>query len=118
MPYPNSSAVGAEALDRIVAAQHDNEILVLVDIPAGRPGSTTPLEYLPEAERRETLQEWTKLAGLEDSVVWKTLHGSFLESVGKMRVFSRADVRATIEAGVSKRNLERIVESSVRYVQK
>lgn len=69
MPYPQSSAVGAEAIDRVVKAHEDGSILILIDIPNRRPGSRIPLEYLPEADRREMLQEWTQPSALEDSVI-------------------------------------------------
>ena len=71
MPHPHSTAVGAEAIDHLVAAHEEERILLLVDIPTQRTGSQTPLEYVPEADRRDILQEWIQPSTLEDSVIWK-----------------------------------------------
>ena len=105
MPYPDSSAVGGEAIDRLISAQEEGTVLILVDIPTERSGSKTSLEYLPEADRRDMLQEWKLPSILEDSIVWKTLHDSFLESVRKTRVFCHPEFRETFEAGIGKNDL-------------
>jgi hypothetical protein len=76
------------------------------------------LEYLPEADRRQTVEEWAEPTLLEDSVIWTHLHESLLESVGKVRVFCHPDARKTIEAALTKPELEGLVESSVRYLMK
>lgn len=83
-----------------------------------RPASKISLEYLPESDRREMLEEWKVPSSLEDSVVWKQLNDLFVESVGKCRVFCHPGARNTLEAAISQSVMEQIVEASVRYVQK
>lgn len=113
MRYPDSSAAGDEATDRVIQAQEEGNILLLVDIPTERSGSRIPLEYLPEADYRDILQEWGQPIALEDSLIWQNLHDSFLEAVGKVRVFSDPNFRDTFEARLKKTSLTEMVEASV-----
>ena len=112
-----TSALEPEARDKVIALGEQGTALILVDIPTSRPGSSIPLEYLPEQERREMIEEWKEPKPLEDSVVWTQLHDSFMESVGKVRVFCHPHVRATLEAAVPKLALEQIVESHVKQLR-
>jgi hypothetical protein len=114
LAYPESTSVGREAIDRLIQYQDEGRIFLLVDIPTERTGTRTALEYLPEADRRDVLQDWGSPVALEDSVVWTNLHDSFLEAVGKIRVFADPNLRETIEAGVKKVKMTEIVEASVR----
>lgn len=114
MPYPTSEAVGQEPLDRMIRAHEDGEILILIDIPTEREGTRIPLEYLPEADRRDIMQNWTKPVPLEDSIVWRGLHDAFLEAVGKIRVFGDPEFRDTLEAGVKREKYVEIIEGALR----
>jgi hypothetical protein len=116
MPYPNSEAVGAEPIDRIIHAHEAGDILVLIDIPTERSGARIPLEYLPEADRRDILQDWPNPIALDESVIWTNLHDAFLKAVGKVRLFCDPRFRDTFEAGLKKEKLAQIVEGVVRQL--
>jgi hypothetical protein len=62
------------------------EILVIVDIPNERPGSSIELRYLTEA-RIQGRRQIGDVASLEDSIVWEAINKKFVESVGKIRIF-------------------------------
>jgi len=113
-----TSALEPIATDRVISLAEKGTILILIDIPSGRPGSAIPLEYLPEADRKEMLEEWREPSMLEDSVIWTQLHDSFLESAGKIRIFCHPDVSNTIRAAILKDELESLVEASIRYIEK
>ena len=104
--------------DRIISMHEKGQIITLIDIPVDRPGSKLPLEYLPEAERQDILQQWKLPTSLEDSVIWKELSDKFIESVGKTRLFCHPEVSELIAAAVDRTQLEDIVESSVKYLPK
>ncbi|MFZ1964625.1 MAG: hypothetical protein WAU78_14370 [Roseiarcus sp.] len=113
MVFPDSEAVTSTEIDMIVAKHQDGDILILVDTPIEKRGSSVPLEYLPEANRRDMLNQWSEPTMLEDSIIWQTVHENFLESVGKMRVFCHPRFRKTIEAGIPTRDLQDMLESAI-----
>lgn len=90
--------------------------LLLVDIPSDRKGSSTDLEYLPEGDHRETKGLWRQPVNLEDSVLWKELHGSFVQSVGKARIFCHPLYRDVVEDSVSRQELENFLDTAARNV--
>jgi len=108
-----TSALESSATDIVISLAKEGIILILVDIPIGRPGSAIPLEYLPETDRKEMLTEWKEPCKLEDSVIWTQLHDSFLESVGKIRVFCHPVVINTIRAAIPRDTLESLIEASL-----
>ena len=101
---------------QVVALHEKKEIFITIDIPVGRPGSKIPLEYLPEADRQDVLQQWQLPNALEDSIVWVQLHENFVESVGKVRVFGHPKVSQIIVAALNRKQLEDLVEASVQYL--
>jgi len=113
-----TSVLEPAATDRVITLSEKGSILILVDIPTGRSGSSISLEYLPESDRQDTIGQWKEPCKLEDSVIWTQLHESFLESAGKIRIFCHPDVRDTLEAAISKNELERLVEASIRHLEK
>ena len=64
------------------------------------------------------LQQWKLPSSLEDSVVWNELSDKFIESVGKIRLFTRPEVAEIIMAATDRKQLEDIIEASVKYLQK
>jgi len=112
-----NSMLTQENTDKIIALHEKKEIFITIDIPIGRPGSKIPLEYLPEADRQDVLQQWRLPAALEDSIVWIELHEKFLESVGKIRLFGHPQVSQIIAAGINRKQLEDIIEASIQYLQ-
>jgi HD superfamily phosphohydrolase/predicted Ser/Thr protein kinase len=111
---PHSSLSKAD-IDKVVFLHQSGSILVLVDIPPrSRPGSTVPLQYLPESDRREMLEDWKEPKTLEDSVIWRDLHDSLVEAAGKIRVFCHPEIRDTIEKAFNKNYLELLVEDALK----
>lgn len=102
---------------QVIAMHEKKEIIITIDIPTGRPGSKIPLEYLPEADRQDVLQQWQLPNALEDSVIWVELHEKFLESVGKIRVFAHPEVSKVIQAALTRKQLEDILEASIQNLQ-
>lgn len=112
------SVLEPEATDKTLALHAEDVPLILIDIPTNRPGTQIPLEYLPEADRYETLQEWQEPHGLEDSVVWRELYDRFLEAIGKIRVFGHPEVFKTIKAAVKKPQLEQTIKAGIRTLSR
>lgn len=108
-----TSVLADEAIDKLTELSSKGTILVIVDIPKERPGSDIKLEYLPETERREMVEEWKNPTSLEDSVIWTKLHDHFLESVGKIRIFCHPEIRDTVKAGIKQSELEIFVNESL-----
>lgn len=108
-----------EELAKLRELGDKNRAIILLDVPKDRPGSSIPLEYLPEEERREMLGEWRGPSELEDSVVWTQLHDSFVESVGKARLFCHPGkgIREIIERAISRKILRNIVQASIVKLQ-
>ena len=128
-----TSVLEPAATDLVIEMHVQGTPLVLIDIPTRRPGTLIPLEYLPEADRYEALQEWQEPLGLEDSLVWRDLYDHFLEVVGKVRVFghpgptvdpyspecsTQSAVFKTLKAAVRKEDIERIMKTAVRTLSK
>jgi hypothetical protein len=113
MAFPDSEAVTSTEIDMLVAKHRTGDIMVLVDIPIEKTGNSIPLEYLPEANRRDMLNEWSEPTMLEDSIIWQTVHDNFLESVGKTRVFCHPRFRKTIEAGIPTGDLQDMLDSAI-----
>lgn len=105
---------GEDAISAASDAHERGDILFLLDIPTQRKGTRTRLEYLPEAVRRELLGQWTEAKPLEHSVVWQRLHGSFLESVGKVRLLCHPDYRETFELAIDRREFETLIDQALR----
>ncbi len=103
--------------DHIISMHEKEQIITIIDIPVDRPGSKLSLEYLPEAERQDILQQWKMPTSLEDSVVWKELSDKLIESVGKIRLFCHPEVAEIVIAAVDRKQLEEIIESSIKYLQ-
>ena len=116
MRNPSSSAVSQTVIEELVAAHAQGEILLLVDIPVDRSGSEIRLEYLPEVSRRDTVEDWSQPVALEDSVIWRTLHENFLESVGKIRIFCHPRFRETFNAGMQRTEYENLIDESLEEV--
>lgn len=100
-------------IDALVKSHDSGKILILVDIPCERKGSSSVLEYLPESDRRTTLGNWEEPTPLEDSVLWENLHNNFLRSVGKVRVFCHDRFRDAIEYVIKKSDLEEMFNKCV-----
>lgn len=106
--------ISKDILDNLLGLYAKCRILILIDIPKRRPGSEITLEYLPETDRYDIVQEWKKPSKLQDSVIWRELHGNFIESVGKVRVFCHPEIRDAIKIAIPQRELSRIVEESMK----
>jgi ribosomal protein L19E len=64
------------------------------------------------------MQDWREPLVLEDSVVWNQLYDHFLEAVGKIRVFCHPDFSDTIEAALTRRDLEDAIQLSLQQLEK
>jgi serine/threonine protein kinase len=109
MRNPGSAAVGESVVANLAAAQHRGQILMLIDIPTSRSGSQVRLEYVPETNRRDILEEWSEPVPLEDSVIWSTVYENFLDSVGKIRILCHPEFRDTFDAGLNRGEYEKII---------
>lgn len=108
-----TSVLCPDATMKIIELNEKGYILFLIDIPVDRPGSEIKLEYLPESDRREMLEEWKAPSTLEHSIIWKQFEDSFIKSVGKIRVFCYPDIDATVIAAINKEGLESYLEDSL-----
>lgn len=110
------SRLTIEAVDRLVGMHANGEAIVLVDIPSERTGSVTPLEYLPETDRRDRVGLWQRPNVLEDSVVWSGLHDKFLESAGKCRIFCHPEILDILLASIKKDELEDMLDGALGMI--
>jgi HD superfamily phosphohydrolase len=112
----NEEGRDAEKELALLEALAKNGVL-LVDTPRERRGAAVDLEYLPESDNRETRGLWQHPVNLEDSVVWKQLTGSFLESVGKIRVFCHPDHRKLVDSVFDRPALESLLATACRRAE-
>lgn len=110
------SALKPEAIDFCEAMATRGDILFLVDIPTDRPASQVDLCYVPEHRLGQPFVATSERVRLSYSTVWGNLAESFLESVGKVRVFVHPDIVNTAEAGLSREDIEGVLSAAVRQV--
>jgi hypothetical protein len=73
---------------------------LLVDIPAARPGSEVPLQYVLEGQRRSLRKDDRSVGSLESSRVWQQYAEGLFKTAGKIRVFADPLLVDTLEASV------------------
>ncbi|MGD0081175.1 MAG: protein kinase [Methanoregula sp.] len=112
-----SSVLSPSKISDVIRLDEQGVAIILVDIPEKRKTNVTKMKYLPEAFRHEMIEQWKTPTPLEDSEIWNRLNNSFLESVGKIRVFCHPDVSETINAAISMEGLEKILNRSMRFVE-
>ena len=117
MKNPETSPFASGHLYQDLRQGLQGEIIITVDIPLSRPGAIVGLQYLTEAERQDVMQQWKLPNSLEDSIIWSNLNDdTFIESVGKIRVFGHQDVAEIIRAAIPRSQLEEVLEASLRRV--
>jgi hypothetical protein len=79
-----------------------HEPFVLVDLPAGRPGSDVPLYFVREASRRELRLRPRAIGDIEESKVWDVFATQMREQTGKLRIFAHPDAVAILEAAIDR----------------
>jgi hypothetical protein len=114
--WPQNAAVSQEAYDRFIAAV-EKEVILLVDIPADRRGSETPLEFIIEEDRRRVKIDQLKTGNREASVVWKALQDSFQESIGKLRVFCHPDHDEFLTSFLGRNKIEDALSRALKKVE-
>jgi HD superfamily phosphohydrolase len=103
---PTPTAVITPDAKNHFLADGRNKVILLVDVPLAKRGSSTPLEFIIEEDRRHVKQDEMRIGSLEQSLVWRTLQDSFQESIGKLRVFCHPDHAEFISAYLSRQALE------------
>jgi len=103
---PMASVLKKSEIEEIKAMQGLKKVLVTIDIPFARPGTTVPLQYLSE-ERVKGKRLIGKVASLEDSIVWQAISTRFVESVGKARIFVHPKYAKYFEILIPHENLVR-----------
>jgi HD superfamily phosphohydrolase len=74
---------------------------LLIDFPAGRPGSESPLFYVLEGQRRQLRKDDRAVGKLQTSAVWDEYARNLRRTAGKIRVFCRPDLVETVEESVT-----------------
>ncbi|MBI3415908.1 MAG: HD domain-containing protein [Verrucomicrobia bacterium] len=92
--------------------------LILVDIPPEKKGSESALEYLVEEDRRKLKTDELKTESLERSIVWHTLQQSFLESIGKLRIFCHPDHSDFLASFVARKGFESCLSAAIAETEK
>jgi HD superfamily phosphohydrolase len=113
------TALEKNVTDEIISRSYNGELLLLIDIPADRKGSTYGLDFLKE-ERFDNpfkVVQKEKDEETEDSIVWNSLAKDFSKSVGKARIFCYPDYIYTFST-LKRSDLESCLESAINYVSK
>ncbi|MFC1899619.1 protein kinase [Chloroflexota bacterium] len=108
-----NSILTLENTDKVIHLDEQGDIFITVDIPLDRPSAAIGLEYLPEADRQDVLEQWNLPHRLEGSTIWSELNDNFTESIGKIRVFGYEEIAEIIRAAIPRPQLEDILESSL-----
>lgn len=111
------TSLGKNIIDDIVSRSFKKELLLLIDIPAERKGSSYCLDFLKEKRFDDPFKVVSKEEQTEDSVIWKSLADDFLKSVGKVRIFCHPDVIDTFST-IKRAALESSLASAVNYISK
>jgi HD superfamily phosphohydrolase len=115
-PPPLSIVITNDAKNKFIVDCHD-KVVLLVDIPTARPGSSTPLEFVIEEDRRRVKSDEMRTGSLEHSVIWKALQDSFQESIGKLRVFCHPDHSDFLSAYLSRQSIENALTSALQLTE-
>jgi HD superfamily phosphohydrolase len=114
---PTASLVITDtARNKFIVAGRETVIL-LVDLPPERKGSTIPLEFIIEEDRRRVKSDEMRTGSLEHSIVWRALQDSFQESIGKLRVFCHPEHSEFLSAYLSRPTIENALASSLVEVE-
>jgi len=90
-----------EAKQRIDEDTSGERPWLLIDFPAGRPGSESPLFYVLEGQRRQLRKDDRAVGKLQTSTVWEEYARNLRRTAGKIRVFCRPDLVETVEESVT-----------------
>jgi len=115
-PPPLSVVITDDAKNRFIV-DCQKRVTLLVDIPTARPGSSTPLEFVIEEDRRRVKSDEMKTGSLEHSVIWKALQNSFQESIGKLRIFCHPDHADFLSAYLSRQSIENALAGALRLIE-
>ncbi len=114
-----TSALDPSLTDDLVSRSDRGEVLFLIDIPTSRPGSGMDLYFLPE--QQTNVSPSTRLqsenANMKNSVMWDTIIESFLESVGKVRVFVHPEFEKTAAAALPRIEVESALAATYRQLR-
>lgn len=84
--------------------------LVLLDIPADKPGAQLPLEYVMEEDRRD-LRKSNRICGRSiPDPVWEQYAAGLWEKAGRIRVFVHPDFVEPVRSAIDKKWMSDVLE--------
>lgn len=112
-----NSTLSVENTDKVLRLHDEGNVLFLLDIPAMKAETDTPLKYLPESARHDLLRNWEEPVDLEDSLLWQSLNNGLLELIGKVRLFGHPQIADVVNAALDRMTIERIIEGALGFVK-
>lgn len=100
--HPETVTLTAASVDRVRLRVEGRLPLLLIDVPASRPGAEIPLYYVLEAERRALRKDGSAVGRARDSETWKEYAAQLQSKAGKLRIFCHEDAVDSVEAALSR----------------
>lgn len=88
--------------------------VILVDVPGARPGSSIPLYYIVEAQRRVLRKDDRAVGDAEVSQVWRQFGTELRERAGKVRIFAHPRFIDLIEACIPRKMFVEALDTAVK----
>lgn len=114
-PEPVSKAITSDIRNSFIVDCRE-QVVLLIDFPPKRPGTTTALNYVVEEDRRRYKDDEIKMGSLETSVVWQTLQDNFHKSIGKLRIFCHPDYIEFLAAFLQRSEMENALAEALNSV--
>jgi HD superfamily phosphohydrolase len=92
--------------------------LILIDVPADKPGSHLPMEYVLEEDRRELRRSNRICGGSCVDKAWEEYAGRLREKAGKIRIYVHPSYVDSVRSAVDKAWMGEILEDLSAYVEK
>lgn len=109
---PQSVVITDDARNKFIVDGR-SKVILLVDMPPERKGSTIPLEFVIEEDRRRGKADEMRTGSLEHSIVWKAMQDSFQVSIGKLRVLCHPDHADFLSAFLSRPVIENALSAAL-----
>lgn len=97
---PETESLRPVDVERVLVAHTSGQPIILIDVPEVRTGSSVPLFYVVEAQRRALRKMDLVLGTTAQSDVWSDFGAKLHERAGKVRVFCHPEFVDVIEAVV------------------
>lgn len=110
--YPDTITLTLDRVQDVKFRVQGRLPVLLIDVPASRPGSDIPLYYVREAERRGLRKDGSAVGRANASDTWNEYGRGLQKKAGKLRVFCHPIAVEAVEAAVTRDRFVELFESA------